>query len=154
MFLRYIGVIVLSSICGGIIYYNAVKIAYSYGFISLSGGFITYGDDKTLDLLIAGFLGIVSGFVISLVVVMVTEIFLKPNKTKLFLVALSVGIINSILYVGLELSDAQRGGISTMNEFEQKLILTTIILQFIIGLLIGIASVLLTKFLILNQKSE
>ncbi len=162
MFLRYIGVIVLSSICGGLISHSVSKIASYYNFInlkvSLFSGIGATASDDSLGLLIAGLFGVVSGFFIAIVIagVFAIEIFSKPNNTKLFLITLGVGIVHSLIWFSLTISNLptyderiiEKPSIWTETTFIETIVMS------VIGFLISLVSGLLVKFLILNQSFD
>lgn len=156
-FIRYLAVVVLSVILGGIIGYFVSKIASSYHFIDISGGLFdgVFGpnkSDNTLGLMISAFLGMLSGVFISILLslVFVTEVFSKLDRIRLFFIVLVIGVIHSLIRSGLEYNNAIYGG-RMLDQFAKKIILTTAILEFITGFLIAGICLILIKFLVLNK---
>jgi hypothetical protein len=160
--IRYLAVIVLSIISGGLVNCNVSKVASIYGFVdlkmSLMAGIGATTNDITLGLMIMTFIGLISGFLVSLFLLLISEtkVFTTMSFVKLISVALLVGLLHFFIIACMTYANATSGGrvVENFIEFFIKDILTDATLGFISGFLIGLASILLVKFIIVGGQKE
>lgn len=153
MSLRIFSTIVLSIICGGLLGSLIMSICISTNIISIEGGGVvpTPNVDKTLIIIFKGFFGGIFGLFTSVIAIAVAkqELFSKFKLHQILLLTLGFGLIHSAIFTILEYDNALYGQQTTMlTEFQQRIIINTAVIEFIAGCLIGLASILLVKFLL------
>jgi hypothetical protein len=141
--IRYLAVIVLSVLAGGLISYFGTKLEMISKLTAInrsaSGGFPIL-DGPEFTLLVASGLGMIFGLFVSIILLVleVNKIFGKLNTIKAILTGLLIGVAHMLIALSF-------GGLAKSNEeiFEMLFI-------FAEGVLIGLISVFLLKILVLN----
>lgn len=144
-------------VAGGAIYYITTKIAFIYELTHFSGGLFLSGEKKTLELFIIFCLGLIAGFLPSIILVAIilyAEIS-KLNWRMIFLIALIFGIIHSLVWIFAEYNNQLMiSPEHTLDSFGYKQIIVIVIKEFISGSLIGLVSALFIRFAGFNFENE
>ncbi len=151
--MRAIAAILISIVLGAVI--EAATISYCITnkliyYPSYSGGVLPMSDPK-LDLIIDGFLGGLFGLFCGVAawVILKNAYVSRFNVGKFIFLPLIFGLVHSAVMAWLEYDNAVYGKeTSALSDFQQKIILTTAVVEFITGVLIGLASVLIISVIV------
>jgi hypothetical protein len=116
---------------------------------TVSGALHSPNLDNTLIIIIKGFFGGIYGFLTAVITLALVNngFFSQLSIRHILVLTAAFGLINSLVFVGLEYNNAIDGlNPPVLDDFARKMIIETAVTEFVVGCLIGWISIIVVKF--------
>ncbi|MEP6850329.1 MAG: hypothetical protein ABI999_15825 [Acidobacteriota bacterium] len=142
---KSLGAILISMALGAII--GAVIASMTLEPYTGGGALPAPNTFQTFQILYGGFCGAIEGFLSAIITVALVKSGFFPNLEawQIFVLTITFGLINSLLWTAFAYSVAVEGG-RVLHDYSEKMILETAVKKLITGCIVGGISVLLVKF--------